>query len=936
MASEETVDTDGRPWVRIGLVGCCVLAAVIASLLVPSLASGDLAGTPIDSVLPGERLDNSDGGGGGNGFGALNPGDTTGVGGETGLDNGTFASNDTEVHFTVESSQPAYWRTGAYDSYTGSGWERTGSLQPYQPPIEQTGLRGERVEFDVQLAQSATAIPTVWRPRRLSGVEDISLTETGALQADTPIEAGAVYAGVSYKQEDSVDVLRAAGDDYPNDIERRYTQLPDDTPSRIERLTSNLTADDENVYDAAMTIQNWLRTQKDYSLEATRQSDHIADTFIFEMEAGYCEYFATAMTAMLRSQGIPARYTVGYSTGQQVEDNTYEVRGMNAHAWVEVYFPDVGWVKFDPTPGGARLAAQSDVLEEELGEVPELGESGSPGERFEPGEVRETTDGDEDNETDETDGAYDIELNRTAVPGMTVEVLVTYDDDPAPNRKVYFNGELVGQTDVDGIVVGRVPDADELEITVEEADIEIVDQSGNVSLRPAPRARQPDSGQTVAPPDGAPVPPPEESNLRLGAASTPPALSTALQTDDGANETYPIETGATVTLSGDVLPGQTVTITATVEDVAIPSAEVIVDGAVVATTDEAGQAEIVLPDDPGEVTIAVERSAISGAETFVIPELSVTVETGRIGLPLAPATVTVTADDRSIADAPVEIGGTRVATTGPDGTAQVRLPLSNTATIAASKYGMRDTATVDGLLVNLLVLLLGAGALVGFPALLLARRGYDPRALPAHLASSASTALQYGQRALVTVANDGSRWLVLGASRLRRTAGHLRDAVRGQVAVTDLRRAFETWLQRKRRWLRRRGSDTGQPDVAPDERADAVRQSWRRLLEELSVSDPGKYTPGELATHAVERDRLPPDAVRTLRDAFREVEYGARPAAERVEQVQRAIQQIETQSQQDRTRTSSRAAATPRRMPDQPDRVTADGGQTPTEHGGEH
>jgi len=47
------------------------------------------------------------------------------------------------------------------------------------------------------------------------------------------------------------------------------------------------------------------------------------------------------MVAMLRSQGIPARYAVGYSTGEQVEDGRYEVRGMNAHAWVEVYFPDV-------------------------------------------------------------------------------------------------------------------------------------------------------------------------------------------------------------------------------------------------------------------------------------------------------------------------------------------------------------------------------------------------------------------------------------------------------------------------------------------------------------------------------------------------------------------------------------------------------------------
>ena len=144
----------------------------------------------------------------------------------------------------------------------------------------------------------------------------------------------------------------------------------------------------------------------------------MADTFIFEMEEGYCEYFATAMTTMLRTQGIPARYTVGYTTGQEIDDNTYEVRGMNAHAWVEVYFPEVGWVRFDPTPGGERLEAQQDALESENPDLEyNSSEEGSPGELFEPGEIRESVDnepGDEENGTEGSDGYFDVSLNRPA------------------------------------------------------------------------------------------------------------------------------------------------------------------------------------------------------------------------------------------------------------------------------------------------------------------------------------------------------------------------------------------------------------------------------------------------------------------------------------------------------------------------------------------
>jgi hypothetical protein len=81
------------------------------------------------------------------------------------------------------------------------------------------------------------------------------------------------------------------------------------------------------------------------------------------MEAGYCTYYATTMVTMLRTQGIPARLAVGYNAGEPTGDGEYVVRGLNSHAWVEVYFPDVGWVPFDPTPADPRQDVEQAAIE---------------------------------------------------------------------------------------------------------------------------------------------------------------------------------------------------------------------------------------------------------------------------------------------------------------------------------------------------------------------------------------------------------------------------------------------------------------------------------------------------------------------------------------------------------------------------------------------
>jgi transglutaminase-like putative cysteine protease len=270
------------------------------------------------------------------------------------------------IRFTVESNEPAYWRVGAYDRYDGDGWIRTGDAGDYR---EQSGPPGRSkvVEQTVEVeTRRAAAMPAAWKPVRLTrGDEDnVRVTSMGSFDVVGALREGERYSVVSRVPDPATRELRTAGTDYPDRVEDRYLQLPESSADRIRQKTAEITAGEETPYAKARAIESWLEANKEYSLKVDRPDGDIAESFIFDMERGYCTYYATAMVAMLRSQGVPARFAVGYTSGQRVAEDEWVVRGLDSHAWVEVYFPDVGWVTFDPTPGGPRQQTENTRVEQ--------------------------------------------------------------------------------------------------------------------------------------------------------------------------------------------------------------------------------------------------------------------------------------------------------------------------------------------------------------------------------------------------------------------------------------------------------------------------------------------------------------------------------------------------------------------------------------------
>jgi transglutaminase-like putative cysteine protease len=319
------------------------------------------------------------------------------------------------VRFTITADEPARWRVGTYDRYTGDGWVRTEGTTAYDGAIEPSPGPSERNRQRIRFEAAAAVMPAAAQPVTVGqGVRDRTrVTAHGSLTPTRAFEPGDQYTVVSETPTIPPQSRFRAAESIPDRIRQRYTQVPGATPDRVGALTDDLTANTTTAYETVTLIEAFLEREKAYSLDVQRPDGRIADSFLFEMDAGYCTYYATTMVTMLRTQEIPARLAVGYNTGQRVAENQWVVRGSDAHAWVEVYLPDAGWVGFDPTPAAGWTDARQQVVSDArtLDTATEVDTSASAGRPY---VSAETTQGQTDEQTDQTDDSSAPSGNETA------------------------------------------------------------------------------------------------------------------------------------------------------------------------------------------------------------------------------------------------------------------------------------------------------------------------------------------------------------------------------------------------------------------------------------------------------------------------------------------------------------------------------------------
>lgn len=272
-----------------------------------------------------------------------------------------------------------YWRATSFDFYDGRAWHNTQNtvLQPGAALRLPAYAARERVRATFRTFRTSDTFFTPGQPLGVAAEAQRLIESVGEgtaavvqLRALAPIQTGSRYEAEGSVSRASISELRRASTRYPAWVMERYLQVPPQVPERVRDLAANITRGFTTPFDKAEAVERWLRENIAYdeALPEPPADIEASDYLLFHVRRGYCTYYATAMVMMLRSVGVPARLAVGYAQGTLLLDDlaadtlTYRVQARDSHTWVEVFFPEYGWVEFEPTAGQPPIPRVEEVL----------------------------------------------------------------------------------------------------------------------------------------------------------------------------------------------------------------------------------------------------------------------------------------------------------------------------------------------------------------------------------------------------------------------------------------------------------------------------------------------------------------------------------------------------------------------------------------------
>lgn len=294
-----------------------------------------------------------------------------------------------------------FWRMLTLDRFDGVQWhiggdpeiDRPEEIDSFELP-EATffGPTSTIVQEITVLALQMDWLPAAYSPRAMSAPNTAVdrgyrvKTDDAALRFDALTYRGMTYTVNSDVPAPDLDVLSRTDDGLPSivfqgaidedDFEsqefpfaievreiqdaERFLKLPDELDTRIGALAVENTRGLETDFEKALALEAFFRTPGHFVYStaivpghgASVLSDWLLDPTSENYRIGYCEQFSTSMAVMARTLGIPSRVVLGFTPGTLLEDGRVVVRDRNSHAWVELWMPSQGWVRFDPTPRG--------------------------------------------------------------------------------------------------------------------------------------------------------------------------------------------------------------------------------------------------------------------------------------------------------------------------------------------------------------------------------------------------------------------------------------------------------------------------------------------------------------------------------------------------------------------------------------------------------
>jgi transglutaminase-like putative cysteine protease len=257
-----------------------------------------------------------------------------------------------EELFTVDShGYPSYWRIAGLDEFDGNVW---GISQTQSAPIStlETVPTSTGTTVTVQARFTTTHLAGPWVP---VAYQPASVDLPGARVlpgSDTVIirTTDAIHATYNVVSQDPAPTRAQIGEAHIDPSATADLALPANFPGRVRALAHDITEDAHTPYAQALALQNYLRDHYQYSLSVPKgHSDSALVDFLFNTKAGFCEQFSSAFAAMARAIGLPTRVAVGFTTGTD-QSGVYHVTTQDAHAWPEIDFAGLGWIRFEPTP----------------------------------------------------------------------------------------------------------------------------------------------------------------------------------------------------------------------------------------------------------------------------------------------------------------------------------------------------------------------------------------------------------------------------------------------------------------------------------------------------------------------------------------------------------------------------------------------------------
>lgn len=263
----------------------------------------------------------------------------------------SLAKSD-ELVFRAEFSgrlptpQERYWRAIVLDEFDGRTWSIANNNKQQERGPQTIEFRGQSLDYVVIAQPTATKwLYSLDIPILIQGLSNqtISTNQQFQLTGSRPLYTQGLYAVKSFVEQ-------------PLTIYKGFEELSQflqtpatGNPKTVEFVISNI--------DASMTVEQKIAklsstfSSRDFSYTLTpplMQSNPI-DQFLFDKRAGFCSHYASALTYMLRLANVPARIVTGYQGGEVQSGNVVSIHQYDAHAWVEAWDNDKGWLRIDPT-----------------------------------------------------------------------------------------------------------------------------------------------------------------------------------------------------------------------------------------------------------------------------------------------------------------------------------------------------------------------------------------------------------------------------------------------------------------------------------------------------------------------------------------------------------------------------------------------------------